>query len=214
MITDVLPSRKLGAYASGAHGAGTIAGGRSQAQAPAPGGIHGRPGQMIEPNLYPIRKPWITRLPSPLPPGYALPIHLVSTTCVSAGMIARGAVVGDWPSDSAPRQPCYHVPDGLPYARIMGVSQGLACGSRARDHVEVAAVTPQLCAQWDHVLGSIPLPTTITRGATFGVRQHSCRASRARDPARGIPFPILGTRLLNVLVPISESVRHACDPCP
>ena len=44
VMTGVLSSRELGAYASGAHGAGTIAGGRSQAQAPAPGGIHGRPG--------------------------------------------------------------------------------------------------------------------------------------------------------------------------
>ncbi len=47
-MTGVLSSRELGARASGAHSAGTIAGGRCQEQAPAPGGIHGRPEQMIE----------------------------------------------------------------------------------------------------------------------------------------------------------------------
>ncbi|RMG50182.1 MAG: hypothetical protein D6716_09245, partial [Chloroflexi bacterium] len=57
--------------------------------------------------------------------------YLVSTTCVSAGMIAMGAVVGDWPGDGAQLQPCYHVPDGLPYARIMCVSRGMECGSHA-----------------------------------------------------------------------------------
>ncbi len=96
VMIGVLPSRELGACASGAHGAGTSAKGRSQAQAPAPGGIHGRPGQMIEPNVYPIRKPSIKRLPSPLPPPGAMhDPQLVLTTCVSAGMIAMGAVVGD-----------------------------------------------------------------------------------------------------------------------
>ena len=99
-------------------------------EATAPGGIHGRPGQMIEPNVYPIRKPWITRLPSPLPLGYAYP-YLVSTMCVAAGIIAMGAVVGDWPGGSVPRQPCYHVPDGLPYPLVMPVSRSLACGSHA-----------------------------------------------------------------------------------
>jgi hypothetical protein len=51
-MTGVLPSQVLGARASGAHGAGTSAGGRSQEQAPAPGGMHGRPGQMIEHTVY------------------------------------------------------------------------------------------------------------------------------------------------------------------
>ncbi|RMG49522.1 MAG: hypothetical protein D6716_11095 [Chloroflexi bacterium] len=32
---------------------------------------------------------------------------------------------------SAPLQPCRHVPDGLPYTRIMCVAQGLECGSHA-----------------------------------------------------------------------------------
>ena len=117
MRGSVLPilCRALGARAGGAHGAGTSAEGRSQAQAPAPGGMHGRPGQMIEPNVYPIRKPSIKRLPSPLPPPGATHYpYLVSITCVSAGMIAMGAVVGDWAGGSAPLQPCYHVLDGLP----------------------------------------------------------------------------------------------------
>jgi hypothetical protein len=42
-----------------------------------------------------------------------------------------GAVMGDWTGDSATLQLCYHVPDGLPYSRIMCVSQGLECGSHA-----------------------------------------------------------------------------------
>ncbi|MGQ9529568.1 MAG: hypothetical protein ACUVUA_17770, partial [Chloroflexus sp.] len=44
------------------------------------------------------------------------------------------------------------------------------------------------------------------------MRQPCCRASRAHDLARGILFPILVTGMLNVLVPLIESVRHACDP--
>ncbi|HBW67243.1 MAG TPA: hypothetical protein DEF43_08795, partial [Chloroflexus aurantiacus] len=63
---------------------------------------------MINHNLYPIRKPWITRLPSFLPPSMHYP-QLVSTTCVSAGITAMGAVVGDWPDGSAQLQPCRHV---------------------------------------------------------------------------------------------------------
>ena len=35
--------------------------------------------------------------------------QLMSTTGVSADMIAMGAVVDDWPNGSVPRQPCYHV---------------------------------------------------------------------------------------------------------
>ncbi|RMG52818.1 MAG: hypothetical protein D6716_02760 [Chloroflexi bacterium] len=56
------------------------------------------------------------------------------------------------------------------------------------------------------------MPTNITRVARFGVRQPCCRASRTRDPVRGILLPILVTGMLNVLVPIIELVRHACDP--
>ncbi|HBW67621.1 MAG TPA: hypothetical protein DEF43_10755 [Chloroflexus aurantiacus] len=44
-------------------------------------------------------------------------------------MIAMGAVVGDWPGDSAPTQPCRHVLDGLPYPPIMHVSHSVECGS-------------------------------------------------------------------------------------
>ena len=57
--------------------------------------------------------------------------QLVSTTCVSAGMIAMGAVVGDWPSDSAPTQPCQHVLDELLYPFVIRVSHGLECSSHA-----------------------------------------------------------------------------------
>ena len=57
--------------------------------------------------------------------------HLVSTTCVPAGMIAIGAVVGDWSGGSALLQPCYHVLDELSYLRIRCVAHGLECGSHA-----------------------------------------------------------------------------------
>jgi hypothetical protein len=57
--------------------------------------------------------------------------YLVSTMCVSAGMIAIGAVLGDRLGDSAPLQPCRHVLDGLPYTLIIRVSRRLECGSQA-----------------------------------------------------------------------------------
>jgi hypothetical protein len=54
----------------------------------------------------------------------------------------------------------------------------------------------------------IALRAHHARVAQFGVRQPCCRASRTFDPARGTPFPILVTGVLDVLVPIIESVRH------
>ncbi len=57
--------------------------------------------------------------------------QLLSTTAVSAGMIAMDAGVGDWPGGSAHLQLCQHVLNGLPCALIMCVAQGLACGSHA-----------------------------------------------------------------------------------
>jgi hypothetical protein len=142
-MTGVLPSRELGARASGAHGAGTGAGGRSQAQAPTPGGMHGRPGQMNEHNVYPIRKPSIKRLLSPLPPPLCTTHNRCQPRAYQRGMIAMDAVVGDWPGGSAPRQPCRHVLDGLPYPLVMRVSRGVACGSHA---AVAAALTIQRVA--------------------------------------------------------------------
>ncbi len=73
-----------------------------------------------------------------IPPASApLPLQamhypqLVPTTCVSAGMIAISAVVGDWLGGSAPLQPCQHVLDELPYPLVMRVSRGVECGSHA-----------------------------------------------------------------------------------
>ena len=57
--------------------------------------------------------------------------QLMLTMCVAAGMIAMGGVLGDWPSGSALLQPCYHVLNGLPYTRIMRMSNSLECGSHA-----------------------------------------------------------------------------------
>jgi len=68
-------------------------------------------------------------LPSPAPAMHYP--QLVSTTCVSAGMIAIGAVVGDWPDGRALLQPCRHVLDGLLYPLGMRVSRSLECGSHA-----------------------------------------------------------------------------------
>ncbi len=70
--------------------------------------------------------------PTPARPPLAMHYpQLVSTTGVPAGMMAMGAVVGNWPGGSAQLQPCDHVLDGLPYAHIMCVSQSLECGSHA-----------------------------------------------------------------------------------
>jgi len=49
--------------------------------------------------------------------------------------------------------------------------------------------------------------------AGFGLWQPCCRASRAHDPARGTPFPILVTGMLDVFVTTIESVRCECDTC-
>ncbi len=55
----------------------------------------------------------------------------------------------------------------------------------------------------------IALPAHHARVAQFGVRQPCCRASRAHDPARGIPLTLRGTRIMWVLVTIIASVRNA-----
>ncbi|MGQ9482873.1 hypothetical protein [Chloroflexus sp.] len=52
------------------------------------------------------------------------------------------------------------------------------------------------------------MPARHARVAKFGVRQPYCRASRAHDPVRETPFPILVTGMLDVFVTIIESVRN------
>ncbi len=61
--------------------------------------------------------------------------------------------------------------------------------------------------------GWVALRARHVRVAGFGVRQPCCRASRAHEPARGTPFPILVTEILDVLVSIIESVSNECDTC-
>jgi hypothetical protein len=75
-------------------------------------------------------------------------------------------------------------------------------------------------AQWQCAAPAVPsragwiaVPARHARVATFGVRQPCCRASRARDPARGIPLPILVTGGLDGIMPIIASVRYEGDPC-
>jgi hypothetical protein len=155
---------------------------------------------MIEPNVYPIRKPWITRLPSPLSSPAAIHSpYLVSTTCVSADMIAIGAVVGDWPDGSAPRQPCLHVLDGLPYPLVMRVSHGLECGSHAAAAAaltirRVAYCYPSWsrgaeCARADHRVGQACLRSLRVDGY---VARDSClrtNSHRQHLPAVEMMYP-------------------------
>ncbi|HBW68508.1 MAG TPA: hypothetical protein DEF43_15425 [Chloroflexus aurantiacus] len=61
-----------------------------------------------------------------------------------------------------------------------------------------------LLTQWEWVSARIPLPGRGIRGASCGVRQHGCRASRARDPVRGRPLPRLITGMPGVNVTITE----------
>ena len=57
--------------------------------------------------------------------------HIALTICASAGMIAIGVVLGNWPCNSVPLRLCQHVLDELPYPLVMRVSHGVECGSHA-----------------------------------------------------------------------------------
>ncbi len=54
--------------------------------------------------------------------------------------------------------------------------------------------------------GLITLPARHARVASFGVRQHGCRVSRASCQARATPFTLLVAGMLCVLGTIMESV--------
>lgn len=56
--------------------------------------------------------------------------------------------------------------------------------------------------------GWVVLPARHARGAQCGVRQYSCRSSRAHDPARDTPLTLLITGILCVLVTSTESVSN------
>ncbi|GIV95006.1 MAG: hypothetical protein KatS3mg056_3715 [Chloroflexus sp.] len=77
--------------------------------------------------------------------------YLVSTTCVSVGIIAIGAVVSDWPGGSTLLQPCQHVLDGLPDPLVIHVSRGVACGSHA-----AAPAVLTITGGWQRLLRSSP----------------------------------------------------------
>ena len=127
--------------------------------------------------------------PHPPPLGYALPIPGVNHGCTSGydRYGCRCERLAQWQC-TAPavlsRAGWLAVPARHARVARCGVRQPCCRASRTCDHVEVAAVTPQLAAQGDHVSAWIPLPTTMTRGATFGVRQPCCRTSCARDHGR------------------------------
>ena len=68
--------------------------------------------------------------PPSWPPPYALPTTDVNHVR-SSGNDRHGWCFRRLARGSVPIQPCYHVLNGLPYTRIMCVSQGLECGSHA-----------------------------------------------------------------------------------
>ncbi len=110
-------------------------------------------------------------------------------------------------TSALPSPALYALPTtGINHVRISGYNRyGCCCGRLTRWQCAAPAVPAR--AGW------IAVPARYVRVVRCGVRQPYCRASRAHDPARGIPFPILVTEVLDVLVPIIELVRHACDLC-
>ena len=161
-----------------------------------------------------------SKLPSPVQAGYALPTTtlMVSTTCVSAGMIAMGAVWATGPVAACrssragtcrmdcrtrslcacrtvwraaamlPRQPC---------SRSRGGRSGYPAALRpvgSRVRVDTVA---------DHHYPR----RGVWRTAVMLPRQPCSRSGAWHT----VPHP--GHGGLNVLVPIIESVRQACDPC-
>ena len=68
--------------------------------------------------------------PPSWPPPYALPTTDVNHVR-SSGNDRHGWCFRRLARGSAPLQPCYHVLNGLPYTRIMRMSNSLECGSHA-----------------------------------------------------------------------------------
>ncbi len=157
---------------------------------------------------------------------YALPTtFMVSTTCISAGMIAIGAVLGNMPGISRTVS-CAHHGRSAAWWR-----QGTSCrsvGQGTRTYVIMlcyrAPVVQALEAPTNTYSALGPVAARHSSRAstcwmdcrtrslcacrTVGVRQHGCRSSRTHDPARGTLLPILVTEVLDVLVTIIKSVRH------
>ncbi len=111
------------------------------------------------------------------------------------------------PHKKFPPPAVYALPTtGVNHVRISGYNRyGCCCGRLSQWQCAAPAVVSR--AEW------VALHAHHVRVAQFGVRQHGCRASRAHDPARGTPIPLQVTEVLDVLVPIIESIRHACDTC-
>lgn len=82
--------------------------------------------------------------------------------------------------------------DSISYSQSAGVE-----ARRANDH-----------RQYHTLVGLDALSTWHARGAVFGVQQPCCRASRAHDPACVMSLTRLDTRMLCVLVTITESVGN------
>ncbi len=92
---------------------------------------------------------------------------------------------------------------GVNHVRISGYDRyGCCCGRLAR---QCAAPAVPARAGW------IAVPARHARVARFGVRQPCCRANRTHDPARSTPFPILVTRVQDMPVSITESVKNEGD---
>ncbi|WP_287157115.1 hypothetical protein, partial [Chloroflexus sp.] len=87
---------------------------------------------------------------------------------------------------------------GVNHVRISGDDRyGCCCEQLARWQRAAPAVPAR--AGW------IAVAARHARVAQCGVRHPCCRTSRTYDPVRGIPFSILVTEILDVLVTIREA---------
>ncbi len=76
---------------------------------------------------------------------------------------------------------------------------------------------PALACWWSAALvvpvraGLVVSSARYVRVVVFGGQQRSRRSSRTHDPARGTPFTLLVTRMLDVFVTIIVSARNEQD---
>ena len=126
---------------------------------------------------------------------------------VGRGVLRKGCRAPQSRPPSRPPPAGYALPTtGVNHVRISGNDRYGCCFERLTQW-QCAAPAVVSRAEW------AALHAHHVRVAQFGVRQLCCRASCAHDPARGVLLPILVTGVLNALVPLIASVRHACELC-